>query len=215
MNKEQIENTFNEKQIIKEFKRKRETSKSNIPKYAKNTLNYIATNFQATRPKNVGQMSEIIPAFIKMFLEENNKSPKEKDWEEFYLKNYPEKYELGLEIMKNNYQKVINDIMKIDEKMIEEWYYDFIINKNFNGFIFEEDIKNDLLKKGYEIKKSTPEEESRNIDFWIKEKNEDDFKIKVNIKPSTFDSSHFLKINKDIKIINYKKNGNDLEYWFK
>ncbi len=38
-----------------------------LPKYTTQFFNLISSNAQATRPKYVGQMSEIIPSFINKY----------------------------------------------------------------------------------------------------------------------------------------------------
>jgi hypothetical protein len=52
-----------------------------FPKYTTQLINLASQNAQATRPKVVGQMSELIKQFPKKHLQE---------WEEWYLEKHPE-----------------------------------------------------------------------------------------------------------------------------
>ncbi|MDM7274038.1 MjaI family restriction endonuclease [Sulfurihydrogenibium azorense] len=67
-----------------------------FPKYATQIINLASQNAQATRPKVVGKMSELIKEFTGKTLE---------DWEIFYTKKYPQGIEDAtqkiLEMIKN------------------------------------------------------------------------------------------------------------------
>lgn len=80
-----------------------------FPKYATQIINLANQNAQATRPKVVGQMSELIKEFTARTLEE---------WEEWYLKRYPDSIDKAIKKileMIGNFREVIN---QIDEEMI-------------------------------------------------------------------------------------------------
>ena len=64
-----------------EIRRLLEIGNLEFPKYATQILNLANQNAQATRPKVVGQMSELIKEFTGRTLEE---------WEEWYIKRYPD-----------------------------------------------------------------------------------------------------------------------------
>lgn len=194
-----------------------------LPKYTTQILNLISSNAQATRPKYVGQMSEIVPAFIKEYHKENNKFPDWKDWEDYYLENYKDEYEAGkkrlkeyLEIHKEALDLLIND----DGSILENWYNKFIMIQNFKGFQYEEFIfhyiKREIFKeKKYSVRKATPDEESKGIDIVVSKK--DDY-LFLNIKPldsfERIEKRMNLNHNYEVILIFYSIKEDDLEIRF-
>jgi len=170
-----------------------------FPKYSTQILNLANQNAQATRPKVVGQLSELIKEFPEKHLEE---------WEEWYLRKHPEAIKIATDKiieMVQNFKDVLN---KIDRQLVENWVKDLIIVKTFIGLKFQEAI----LKKGAELLKtsyrfSTPEEESRGIDGFIG-------RLPVSIKPETYKIKKNLREKISVKIIYYKKikDGVEIDY---
>lgn len=170
-----------------------------FPKYTTQILNLANQNAQGTRPRVVGQMSDLIKHFTGKKLSE---------WENWYLKQKPDAIknatEKILEMLKN-----FNSAMdKIDRKMVEYWVRDLVIVKTFIGLRFQEAI----LKKIAEIKNSTyklanTQDESRGIDGYIG-------KTAVSIKPDTYKTKLSLPESIPVKPIYYKKikNGIEVEY---
>ena len=142
-----------------------------FPKYVTQVLNLANRNAQGTRPKVVGQMSELIKEFDGQTFHQ---------WEEWYLKKNPEAIENAtnkIMLMVSNFKEAIN---KIDKEMISKWVEDLVIIKTFVGLRFQEAI----LKKGAELKGTTyrsalPEDESKGIDGYIGDNS-------VSIKPDTY-----------------------------
>ena len=64
----------------KEIKELLEIQSFEFPKYSTQLLNLANQNSQATRPKVVGQMSELVQEFSGQSI---------KEWEKWYLKKYP------------------------------------------------------------------------------------------------------------------------------
>lgn len=170
-----------------------------FPKYSTQILNLANQNAQATRPKIVGQLSELIKEFPGRHLEE---------WEEWYLRKHPEAIKIATDKiieMIQNFKDVLN---KIDRQLVENWVKDLVIVKTFIGLKFQEAI----LKKGAELLKtsyrfSTPEEESRGIDGFIG-------RLPVSIKPETYKIKKNLREKISVKIIYYKKikDGVEIDY---
>jgi len=162
----------------------------NFPKYSTQLLNLANQNAQASRPKVVGQLSELIKEFPGKHLEE---------WEEWYLRKHPEAIKIAtnkIVEMIQNFKDVLN---KIDEELIENWVKDLVIIKTFIGLKFQEAI----LKKGAELldttyRLSTPQEESKGIDGSIGD-------LPVSIKPDTYKTKSSLQEKIKAKIIYYKK----------
>ncbi len=170
-----------------------------FPKHSTQILNLANQNAQATRPKVVGQLSELIKEFPGRHLEE---------WEEWYLRKHPEAIKIATDKiieMVQNFKDVLN---KIDRQLVENWVKDLVIVKTFIGLKFQEAI----LKKGAELLKtsyrfSTPEEESRGIDGFID-------RLPVSIKPETYKIKKSLREKISVKIIFYKKikDGVEIDY---
>ncbi|WP_457641122.1 MjaI family restriction endonuclease [Persephonella sp.] len=66
---------------LDEIRKLMEIETPEFPKYATQIINLANQNAQATRPRVVGQMSELIKEFTGKTLQE---------WEEWYIKKHPE-----------------------------------------------------------------------------------------------------------------------------
>ncbi len=184
-----------------------------LPKYAAQIFNIISNTGQATRPKVVGQMSEIIPNFINNFYDEKGVYPDYKDWEQFYLREYVSNYEDGFSKLKeyvSKYEHAMKQILN-NEELAKVWYNKFIFYQNFEGFEFEkivfEFIKENygFGKKPFIIRNSTKKEESKNIDFVVANST-NDRKLLFNSKPSTYSiEAKFTNISNEIIIVRYIK----------
>ncbi len=167
---------------------------STFPKYTTQLINLANYNAQATRPKNVGQMSELIQEFSGKNI---------KEWEEWYLKRYPNAIKNATEKivdMIENFKDAMDDI---DQDLIEKWVYDLVIIKTFIGLKFQEAILAkvaQLLNQKYRL--ATVEEEAQGIDGVIGE-------VKVSIKPISYKIKQNLKEELRGKIIYYEKRKDD------
>lgn len=167
-----------------------------FPKYVAPLINLANQYAQGTRPKVVGQMSELIQEFEGKTLSE---------WEKWYLEKKPEAVKNATEKILQKLNELKNSLNKIDRATVERWVRDLVIVKTFAGLRFQEAI----LKKGAEIKGtnyrlSEPDEESKGIDGYIGE-------IPVSIKPHTYDVKASLPEHIDIKIIYYRKVDDGIE----
>ncbi|WP_457567875.1 MjaI family restriction endonuclease [Desulfurobacterium sp.] len=181
---------------VDEIRRLMEIDTPEFPKYATQIINLANQNAQATRPKVVGQMSELIKEFTGRTLEE---------WENWYLKRYPDSIDKAtkkiLEMI-NNFRDVIN---QIDEHMIRQWVRDLVIVKTFIGLRFQEAVLKKIAEKfGTWYRLSTPEEESKGIDGYIGD-------IPVSLKPITYQSQKMLPEKIEVDIIYYEKQKDGLK----
>lgn len=161
-----------------------------FPKYTTQIINLANQNAQGTRPKVVGQLSELI-----------QKCPyKEyKKWKEWYLQQKP----TAIKDATNKIFPMIEELKKainlIDEKMIRKWVEDLVIDKTFVGLKFQEAILKRVAKlKNTNYRLSTPQEESKGIDGVIG-------KMPVSIKPITYKIKDMLNEQIEAKIIFYEK----------
>ncbi|HKJ34701.1 MAG TPA: MjaI family restriction endonuclease [Balneolales bacterium] len=171
------------------------------PKYTTQILNLANQNSQGTRPKVVGQMSDLIQEFDGRTVEE---------WIDWYEKRHPNARDKASDKVEDMVIKLKDAIKKIDREMIETWVKDLVLYKTFIGLRFQEAI----LKKVADIKKTTyrlanKEEESQGIDGYIGY-------IPVSIKPHTYRSKASLAEEITVQFIYYekKKSGITIEFNF-
>lgn len=167
-----------------------------FPKYATQIINLANQNAQGTRPKVVGQMSDLIQEF-------SGKSIKE--WEKWYLEKHPDAIDNATHKITEMVENLREVIQKIDEEMISRWVKDLVIIKTFIGLRFQEAV----LKKVADIKSmsyrlANPDEESKGIDGYIGE-------TPVSIKSSTYKSKQSLLEEIKVKIIYYDKTKDGIE----
>lgn len=161
-----------------------------FPKYTTQLINLANQNVQGTRPKVVGQLSELIQAFPGKHLYE---------WEEWYLKRHPQAINIATNKIVEMLEHLKEAMNKIDRTLVEQWVRDLVIVKTFVGLRFQEAI----LKKVAENKRcgfrlASPNEESQGIDGFIGDK-------PVSIKPATYKSKKGLSEDIQVNIIYYSK----------
>ncbi len=184
---------------IKEIRKYLDIETPEFPKYVAPLINLANQYAQGTRPRVVGQMSELIQEFEGRTLPE---------WEEWYLKKKPDAIKNATEKILQKLKELKNSLNKIDQATVEQWVRDLVIVKTFARLRFQEAI----LKKGAELKGtnyrlSEPDEESKGIDGYIGE-------IPVSIKPYTYEVKASLPEHIDTKIIHYRKidDGIEMDY---
>lgn len=173
-----------------EIKKYLDIETSEFPKYVGPLINLANQYAQGTRPKIVGQMTELIQQFTGKEL---------LDWEKWYFQQKPEAIKTATKMILEKLNDFRNVLNKIDQTLVEQWVKDLVIVKTFIGLRFQEVI----LKKGANIKKvdyrlSNPEEEAKGIDGYIGD-------IPISIKPHTYESKKSLPENILSKIIYYRK----------
>ncbi len=173
--------------------------KRTFPKYTTQLINLANQNSQGTRPRVVGQMSELIQEFPGQTFEE---------WVKWYINKRPKGIDKATERIIDMILKLKQAIELIDKHMVREWVKDLVLSKTFTGLRFQESI----LKRLAEVKKTshrlaTPEEESSGIDGYIGN-------LPVSIKPKTYKSKNMLPEDIKVGIVFYekKKTGIKIEY---
>jgi hypothetical protein len=170
-----------------------------FPKYTTQVMNLANSNSQATRPKNVGQLSDLIQEF---------KGYKISEWRSFYMNKYPNTIKVAA---KKIYDMCVT--MGVDKnitiELVEMWVDDLIITKTFIGLKFQEAILSKISKvKGTTYMLSTPEDESIGVDGVIGD-------VKVSIKPISYKSKILTEeINFTIIYYTKKKDGISVEWDF-
>ncbi|MFP3206679.1 MAG: MjaI family restriction endonuclease [Hydrogenobaculum sp.] len=169
-----------------------------FPKYVAPLINLANRYAQGTRPKVVGQMSELIQEFEGRTLSE---------WEKWYLNKKPEAIRSATEKILLKVEELKNALNKIDQTTVEQWVRDLVIVKTFVGLLFQEAILKKVAEiKGTNYRLSQPNEEAKGIDGYIGD-------IPISIKPHTY-KAKALSEHIDAKIIYYKKidSGIEIDY---
>ncbi len=165
-------------------------SPSEFPKYTTQLMNLANQNSQATRPRNVGQMTELIKEFPGKSFEE---------WVKWYQERYPNAIDDAADkiiSMVNNFNEAFP---KIDRTMVKAWVEDLVLVKTYTGLRFQEAILRKLSEiKGCDYRLADPYEESQGIDGFVGEE-------AYSIKPSTYESKPYLSESIEVKIIFYEK----------
>ncbi|MBP3194004.1 MjaI family restriction endonuclease [Natronogracilivirga saccharolytica] len=171
----------------------------NYPKYATQILNLANQNAQGTRPKIVGQMSDLIQEFDGQTVEQ---------WIEWYEERYPDARKNAADRVEDMIKKLKESIDKIDREMIDTWVKDLVLYKTFIGLRFQEAI----LRKVADIKGTTyrlagKDDESKGIDGYV------GF-MPVSIKPTTYRSKSSLAEDIKVEIIYYEKKKDGITVYF-
>ncbi len=165
-------------------------SPSEFPKYTTQIINLANQNSQATRPKNVGQMTELIQEFPGKSFEE---------WVEWYQERYPNAIDDATEKIISMIENFNEAFPKIDRTMVKAWVKDLVLVKTFVGLRFQEAILRKLSEiKGCDYRLSEPHEESQGIDGFVGDE-------AYSIKPSTYDSMQYLSESIEVKMVIYEK----------
>lgn len=167
-----------------------------FPLYTTQLINLANQNAQGTRPRVVGQLTELIKECPERTYE---------GWKKWYLSKYPNAIENATERINEMMDNLKEAIKSIDKSMIKKWVEDLVLEKTFIGLRFQEAI----LKKVASIKNTNyrlaePKEESQGIDGFIGD-------IPVSIKPITYKTKDALREEIKAKVIFYNKTKSGLE----
>lgn len=165
-----------------------------FPKYTSQLINWANQNAQGTRPKVVGQLSDLFPEY-----QEQAENVTVEDWKEWYLERYPNAVENATAKIYTQVQNLKEAIQLIDRDMVQRWVEDLVITKTYNGMYVQRAILAKLASiKGLSFRLATPEEESIGIDGYVGT-------IAYSIKPDTYKTMNRLSETIDVKMIYYTK----------
>lgn len=160
-----------------------------FPKYTTQLMNLANQNSQGTRPRVVGQMSDLIQEFPGQTFEE---------WVMWYQEQYPDAIDNATDKIISMIENFSVVFPKIDRELVRSWVEDLVLVKTFTGLKFQEAILKKLAEmKGCDYRLAEPYEESQGIDGFVGEE-------PYSIKPSTYRSQNLAE-SIDIKIIFYDK----------
>lgn len=180
-----------------------ESSTPQFPKYTSQLINLSNQNAQGTRPKVVGQLSELFQEYQK-----NTDEISIDTWEKWYLSKYPKAIEDATNRIYEQIQNLKNAITLIDRDMIQKWVEDLIITKTYNGLYIQKAILSKIAKiKQKDFRLAKTEEEAIGIDGYIDN-------VPYSIKPNTYKTMSRLSESIEVKIIYYTKTKSGIEIEF-
>ena len=127
-----------------------------FPKYTSQLINWANQNAQGTRPRIVGQLSDLFPEY-----QASTCNIDISDWEEWYTEKYPDAIEEATDKIFNQVENLKEAIKLIDKSMVRKWVEDLVISKTFSGMYVQRAILakiSDMREEPFRL--ASPEEES-------------------------------------------------------
>ncbi len=170
-----------------------------FPKYTSQIINLANQNAQGTRPRVVGQMTELFQEFGGKRYEE---------WDAWYRSQKPEALDEATDRIYAMVENLRDAIQQIDKSMVREWVEDLVLVKTFIGLCFQEAILIRVAQyKGTDYRMATPAQESQGIDGFIGA-------TAVSIKPATYTIKDMLPEEIQGELIFYEKKKSGLTVSF-
>lgn len=170
-----------------------------FPKYVTQVINLVNSNAGGTRPKVVGQMSELIKEFDGKTIDE---------WIEWYTERYPDAINDATEKIWTMYETMKPAFNTINKETVENWVKDLVYSKTFCGLKFQTVVISSIAKQIDKYwREANPEEEAQGIDGFIGDK-------PLQIKPITYKLEVRLPETINVPIVYYdkKKDGISIDY---
>jgi len=170
-----------------------------LPTYVSPILNLANRFASGTRPKVVGQMSELIQQFDGRTLD---------DWAAWYQERHPDAVAEAVRLIRSKLSEFRRVIDNISDEMIELWVKDLVLVKTFIGLKFQEAILKKVAEAtGLEYSLASPEQEARGIDGLVGNR-------EVSIKPFSWKDQVIQRENLQGVLIYYHKTDDGLEIEF-
>ena len=170
-----------------------------FPKYVTQFINLANSNAGGTRPKVVGQMSELVKEFDGKSIDE---------WIAWYTERYPNAINDATEKVWTMYETMKGAFNTITKDMVENWVKDLVYGKTYCGIRFQTAIISAIANQlNKDWREANPDEEAKGIDGFIGRK-------PLQIKASTYKLEAHLSEVIDVPIVYYdkKKDGISIEY---
>ena len=170
-----------------------------FPKYVSQFINLANSNAGGTRPKVVGQMSELVKEFDGKSIDE---------WIAWYTERYPNAINDATEKVWTMYETMKGAFNTITKDMVENWVKDLVYGKTYCGIRFQTAIISAIANQlNKDWREANPDEEAKGIDGFIGGK-------PLQIKASTYKLEAHLSEVIDVPIVYYdkKKDGIRIEY---
>lgn len=168
-----------------------------FPKYTSQLINWANQNAQGTRPRVVGQMSDLFPLY-----REDAEEYCIEEWADWYLDRYPDAIEVATDKIERQIENLKGAIQLIDRDMIRAWVYDLVINKTYIGLYYQQVILAHIARKQHSPwRLAVPSEEARGIDGYIGD-------TPYSVKPTSYKTMGRLPEQIDVTMIFYRVKAN-------
>ena len=165
-----------------------------FPKYTSQLINWANQNAQGTRPRVVGQLSDLFPEY-----EEQAEEVTIDDWRNWYLERYPNAINNATEKIFAQVENLKEAIKLIDKSLVKQWVEDLVITKTYNGLYVQEAILSKIAESlGKDYRLATPYEESQGIDGFVGD-------TPYSVKPDSYKTMGRLSETIAVKMIYYTK----------
>ena len=168
-----------------------------FPKYTTQIMNTANQNSQGTRPRVVGQLSDIIEEYRERYPEGGFE-----EWQKFYFEEYggEARIEEATEKVYEMVVKMREAAKEIDEEMVHRWVTDLVLYKTYTGLGRNQEAIFEKLAAEYEMdyRRSSAAEESRGIDGYLDEQ-------PVSVKPITYKQKARLQEDIAAPIVYYEE----------
>ncbi len=174
--------------------RHNESKAPEFPKYTSQLINWANQNAQGTRPRVVGQLTELFPCYLKQ-----TDQASIADWENWYTQQFPDALKAATDRICAQIEHLKKAIQLIDRPMIEAWVRDLVISKTFDGMYVQKAILAELsIREGQPYRLATAQEEAKGIDGFVGD-------TAYSIKPSTYKTMDRLPEQIQAKMVFYQK----------
>ena len=130
-----------------------------FPKYVTQVINLVNSNAGGTRPKVVGQMSELVKEFDGKTIDE---------WIAWYTERYPNAVNDATNKIWSMYETMKSAFNAITKEMVENWVKDLVYGKTYCGLKFQTAIISAIASQlNKEWREANPEEEAQGIDGFV------------------------------------------------
>lgn len=170
-----------------------------FPRYTTQIMNLANQNAGGTRPRVVGQMTDLFTEFSGRNFDE---------WRSWYLRRFPAAIDNATERVYSMLRNLQEAILQIDKPMIREWVEDLVLVKTFTGLCFQEALLARVAAmKGTSYRLADANEESQGIDGYIGG-------TPVSVKPATYSTKDMLPETIDAQMIVYEKKKDGVSFSF-
>ncbi len=170
-----------------------------FPKYVSPLLNLANRYAQATRPRVVGQMSDLMDEFSGHSLAE---------WERWYSDRQPGAIEEAIDRIEDTVGQFREALETVDREMIAEWVHDLVISKTYQGMRLQLAILQHIADElDRDWRRATAAEEAIGIDGYIGGK-------PVSVKPDSYAGMKQLSEEIGASMIVYTRTRSHLEVQF-
>ena len=192
------------------------TKAPNLPKYSSGVINSASGYARATRPANVGMVSQEIQDFCN---DQNYSGHTLDDWKKWHLKKHGngKGIDRAVEEAWNKFIEIRNSLATVTKDDVRMWMEDFVYSKTYDGLMVQKAVIKKIAEDenlGWRL--ANADEEKQGVDGFINEK-------AVQIKSETYKETG-KKHNEEVTcpVVYYRKlrNTKDISFdydpkWFK